>query len=69
YAEVTTEEKAAYTNSPEEMLSPATDGISRHPTNSGTAQVRHSARVQVYAQRFFPLAKEKAIVAIREAVK
>lgn len=64
----TTEEKEAFTNALEDILSKATEDISDQTTNAEIATVKNSALEQLKAQRINPVVKKNALEAIREVV-
>ncbi|HGZ9879103.1 TPA: SasC/FmtB family protein [Staphylococcus aureus] len=64
----TTEEKEAFTNALEDILSKATEDISDQTTNAEIATVKNSALEQLKAQRINPEVKKNALEAIREVV-
>ncbi|HCY1339114.1 TPA: DUF1542 domain-containing protein [Staphylococcus aureus] len=66
-ADATTEEKEAFTNALEDILSKATEDISDQTTNAEIATVKNSALEQLKAQRINPEVKKNAL-AIREVV-
>ncbi|HDK9105853.1 TPA: DUF1542 domain-containing protein [Staphylococcus aureus] len=65
-ADATTEEKEAFTNALEDILSKATEDISDQTTNAEIATVKNSALEQLKAQRINPEVKKNALEAIRE---
>ncbi|EYO01255.1 LPXTG-anchored DUF1542 repeat protein FmtB [Staphylococcus aureus] len=67
-ADATTEEKEAFTNALEDILSKATEDISDQTTNAEIATVKNSALEQLKAQRINPVVKKNALEAIREVV-
>lgn len=67
-ADATTEEKEAFTNALEDILSKATEDISDQTTNAEIATVKNSALEQLKAQRINPEVKKNALEAIREVV-
>ncbi|HDG8779434.1 TPA: DUF1542 domain-containing protein [Staphylococcus aureus] len=67
-ADATTEEKEAFTNVLEDILSKATEDISDQTTNAEIATVKNSALEQLKAQRINPVVKKNALEAIREVV-
>ncbi|HGZ8477455.1 TPA: LPXTG-anchored DUF1542 repeat protein FmtB [Staphylococcus aureus] len=67
-SDATTEEKEAFTNALEEILSKATEDISDQTTNAEIATVKNSALEQLKAQRINPEVKKNALEAIREVV-
>lgn len=67
-ADATTEEKEAFTNTLEDILSKATEDISDQTTNAEIATVKNSALEQLKAQRINPVVKKNALEAIREVV-
>lgn len=67
-ADATTEEKEAFTNALEDILSKATEDISDQTTNAEIATVKNSALEQLKAQRINPVVKKNALKAIREVV-
>ncbi|HCU0788975.1 TPA: DUF1542 domain-containing protein [Staphylococcus aureus] len=67
-ADATTEEKEAFTNALEDILSKATEDISDQTTNAEIATVKNSALEQLKAQRINPEVKKNASEAIREVV-
>ncbi|HEH8238602.1 TPA: DUF1542 domain-containing protein [Staphylococcus aureus] len=67
-ADATTEEKEAFTNDLEDILSKATEDISDQTTNAEIATVKNSALEQLKAQRINPEVKKNALEAIREVV-
>lgn len=67
-ADATTEEKEAFTNVLEDILSKATEDISDQTTNAEIATVKNSALEQLKAQRINPEVKKNALEAIREVV-
>ncbi len=67
-ADATTEEKEAFTNALEDILSKATEDISNQTTNAEIATVKNSALEQLKAQRINPEVKKNALEAIREVV-
>ncbi|SBF57936.1 FmtB protein [Staphylococcus aureus] len=67
-ADATTEEKKAFTNALEDILSKATEDISDQTTNAEIATVKNSALEQLKAQRINPVVKKNALEAIREVV-
>ncbi len=66
--DATTEEKEAFTNALEDILSKATEDISDQTTNAEIATVKNSALEQLKAQRINPVVKKNALEAIREVV-
>ncbi|HCY1135805.1 TPA: DUF1542 domain-containing protein [Staphylococcus aureus] len=66
--DATTEEKEAFTNALEDILSKATEDISDQTTNAEIATVKNSALEQLKAQRINPEVKKNALEAIREVV-
>lgn len=64
----TNEEKEAFTNALEDILSKATEDISDQTTNAEIATVKNSALEQLKAQRINPVVKKNALEAIREVV-
>ncbi|HCX3809640.1 TPA: DUF1542 domain-containing protein [Staphylococcus aureus] len=64
----TNEEKEAFTNALEDILSKATEDISDQTTNAEIATVKNSALEQLKAQRINPEVKKNALEAIREVV-
>ncbi|RQX56514.1 LPXTG-anchored DUF1542 repeat protein FmtB [Staphylococcus aureus] len=68
-ADATTEEKEAFTNALEDILSKATEDISDQTTNAEIATVKNNALEQLKAQRINPVVKKNALEAIREVVK
>lgn len=64
----TTEEKEAFTNALEDILSKATEDISDQTTNAEIATVKNSTLEQLKAQRINPVVKKNALEAIREVV-
>ncbi|MBU5115656.1 DUF1542 domain-containing protein [Staphylococcus aureus] len=67
-SDATTEEKEAFTNALEDILSKATEDISDQTTNAEIATVKNSALEQLKAQRINPEVKKNALEAIREVV-
>lgn len=67
-ADATTEEKEAFTNALEDILSKATEDISDQTTNAEIATVKNSALEELKAQRINPVVKKNALEAIREVV-
>ncbi|HHC9947348.1 TPA: LPXTG-anchored DUF1542 repeat protein FmtB [Staphylococcus aureus] len=67
-ADATTEEKEAFTNALEDILSKATEDISDQTTNAEIATIKNSALEQLKAQRINPEVKKNALEAIREVV-
>lgn len=67
-SDATTEEKEAFTNALEDILSKATEDISDQTTNAEIATVKNSALEQLKAQRINPVVKKNALEAIREVV-
>ncbi|HCY1586174.1 TPA: DUF1542 domain-containing protein [Staphylococcus aureus] len=67
-ADATTEEKEAFTNALEDILSKATEDISDQTTNAEIATVKNSALEQLKAQRINTEVKKNALEAIREVV-
>lgn len=67
-ADATTEEKEAFTNALEDILSKATEDISDQTTNAEIATVKNSALEQLKAQRINPVVKKNALEAIRGVV-
>lgn len=67
-ADATTEEKEAFTNALEDILSKASEDISDQTTNAEIATVKNSALEQLKAQRINPVVKKNALEAIREVV-
>ncbi|HHW9398657.1 TPA: LPXTG-anchored DUF1542 repeat protein FmtB [Staphylococcus aureus] len=67
-ADATTEEKEAFTNALEDILSKATEDISDQTTNAEIATVKNSALEQLKAQRINAEVKKNALEAIREVV-
>lgn len=67
-ADATTEEKEAFTNALEDILSKATEDISDQTTNAEIATVKNSALEQLKAQLINPVVKKNALEAIREVV-
>lgn len=67
-SDATTEEKEAFTNALEDILSKATEDISDQTTNAEIATVKNSALEQPKAQRINPEVKKNALEAIREVV-
>ncbi|HEI7352564.1 TPA: LPXTG-anchored DUF1542 repeat protein FmtB [Staphylococcus aureus] len=67
-SDATTEEKEAFTNALEDILSKATEDISNQTTNAEIATVKNSALEQLKAQRINPEVKKNALEAIREVV-
>ncbi|HDZ6187858.1 TPA: DUF1542 domain-containing protein [Staphylococcus aureus] len=67
-ADATTEEKEAFTNALEDILSKATEDISDQTTNAEIATVKNNALEQLKAQRINPVVKKNALEAIREVV-
>ncbi|PAF60716.1 LPXTG-anchored DUF1542 repeat protein FmtB [Staphylococcus aureus] len=67
-ADATTEEKEAFTNALEDILSKATEDNSDQTTNAEIATVKNSALEQLKAQRINPVVKKNALEAIREVV-
>lgn len=67
-ADATTEEKEAFTNALEDILSKATEDISDQTTNAEIATVKNSTLEQLKAQRINPVVKKNALEAIREVV-
>ncbi|HCU0555752.1 TPA: DUF1542 domain-containing protein [Staphylococcus argenteus] len=67
-ADATTEEKEAFTNALEDILSKATEDISNQTTNAEIATVKNSALEELKAQRINPVVKKNALEAIREVV-
>ncbi|MBS3218818.1 DUF1542 domain-containing protein [Staphylococcus aureus] len=67
-ADATTEEKEAFTNALEDILSKATEDISDQTTNAEIATVKNSALEQLKVQRINPEVKKNALEAIREVV-
>ncbi|HDE6362448.1 TPA: DUF1542 domain-containing protein [Staphylococcus aureus] len=66
--DATTEEKEAFTNALEDILSKATEDISDQTTNAEIATVKNSVLEQLKAQRINPVVKKNALEAIREVV-
>ncbi|ULW40800.1 LPXTG-anchored DUF1542 repeat protein FmtB [Staphylococcus aureus] len=66
--QLTAEEKEAFTNALEDILSKATEDISDQTTNAEIATVKNSALEQLKAQRINPEVKKNALEAIREVV-
>ncbi len=67
-ADATTEEKEAFTNALEDILSKATEDISDQTTNAEIATIKNSALEQLKAQRINPVVKKNTLEAIREVV-
>ncbi len=67
-ADATTEEKEAFTNALEDILSKATEDISDQTTNAEIATIKNSALEQLKAQRINPVVKKNTMEAIREVV-
>ncbi|HDE0379545.1 TPA: DUF1542 domain-containing protein [Staphylococcus aureus] len=67
-ADATTEEKEAFTNALEDILSKATKDISDQTTNAEIATIKNSALEQLKAQRINPVVKKNTLEAIREVV-
>lgn len=60
-SDATTEEKEAFTNALEDILSKATEDISDQTTNAEIATVKNSALEQLKAQRINPEVKKNAL--------
>ncbi|HDW2792338.1 TPA: DUF1542 domain-containing protein [Staphylococcus aureus] len=67
-ADATTEEKEAFTNALEDILSKATEDISDQTKNAEIATIKNSALEQLKAQRINPVVKKNTLEAIREVV-